>query len=89
MTHGRYGYVDPTGEEREYSYTSGIRCDPLTREVRPEQCEPPAPTSVSITYLGLLLGFILWLQCLARRPVKGQTAKYAMKLSWEYKRGCW
>ena len=37
MTHGRYGYVDPTGEEREYSYTSGIRCDPDTREVRPDQ----------------------------------------------------
>ena len=36
MTQGRYGYVDPTGEAREYSYTSGIRCDPDTREVRPE-----------------------------------------------------
>ena len=84
MTHGRYGYVDPAGEEREYSYTSGIRCDPQTREVRRK-----APTSVSITYLGLMLGFILWLQCLARRPVKGQPANCAMKLSWEYKRGCW
>ena len=33
MTHGRYGYVDPRGEAREYSYTSGIRCDPDTRKV--------------------------------------------------------
>ena len=40
MTHGRYGYVDPTGEAREYSYTSGIRCDPATREVRPDQTRP-------------------------------------------------
>merc|ERR1712048_74442 len=33
VTQGRYGYVDPTGEAREYSYTSGIRCDPTTREI--------------------------------------------------------
>ena len=74
MTHGRYGYVDPTGGEREDSYTSGIRCDPDTREVRPDQNNG----DVYITYLSLLLSFILWLA----RPVKGQPAKYAMKLSW-------
>ena len=79
MTHGRYGYVDPTGEEREYSYTSGIRCDPDTREVRPDQTRPDQNNGdVYITYLSLLLSFILWLA----RPVKGQPAKYAMKLSW-------
>jgi len=34
VTHGKYGYIDPTGEVREYTYTSGSRCDPLTRQVR-------------------------------------------------------
>ena len=34
VTHGSYGYVDPTGSAREYSYTSGIRCDPHTRKVK-------------------------------------------------------
>merc|ERR1719382_1281879 len=28
----KYGRVDPTGEVREYSYTSGNRCDPDTRK---------------------------------------------------------
>jgi len=37
ITHGKYGYVDPTGESREYSYTSGIRCDPNTRKVKTVQ----------------------------------------------------
>jgi len=32
VTHGKYGYIDPTGEVREYSYTSGNRCDPDTRK---------------------------------------------------------
>merc|ERR1711936_366118 len=39
ITHGKYGYVDPTGEQREYSYTSGIRCDPDTRKVKSVQGE--------------------------------------------------
>jgi hypothetical protein len=28
----RYGYVDPDGQTREFTYESGIPCDPLTRE---------------------------------------------------------
>ena len=34
ITHGRYGYTDSYGEQREYSYSSGVRCDPHTRKVR-------------------------------------------------------
>lgn len=33
ITRGKYGYIDPTGEVREYSYSSGVKCDPLTRKV--------------------------------------------------------
>jgi len=33
VTHGKYGYTDSNGEPREYSYTSGIRCDPHTKKV--------------------------------------------------------
>merc|ERR1711874_94401 len=33
ITHGRYGYIDPNGEQREYTYTTGVRCDPDTRKV--------------------------------------------------------
>lgn len=76
VTHGRYGYVDPTGEAREYSYTSGIRCDPNTREVRPEQWVFLSLISVSCwdSFCGCNVSL---------GPVKGQTVKYAMKLSWE------
>ncbi len=28
----RYGYVDPLGEVREFTYKSGIPCDPETKE---------------------------------------------------------
>merc|ERR1719431_588187 len=34
ITHGRYGYTDTYGEQREYSYSSGVRCDPDTRKVK-------------------------------------------------------
>lgn len=33
VTKGKYGYIDPTGEVREYSYTGGVRCDPLTKKL--------------------------------------------------------
>lgn len=34
ITHGKYGYTDSYGEEKEYSYSSGVRCDPDTRKVK-------------------------------------------------------
>jgi len=34
ITHGKYGYTDSFGEPREYSYSSGVRCDPETRKVK-------------------------------------------------------
>jgi len=37
ITRGKYGYIDPTGEVREYSYTSGNRCDPETRKVAKQE----------------------------------------------------
>lgn len=37
MTRGKYGYIDPSGEVREYSYTSGVPCDPLTRKIASDQ----------------------------------------------------
>jgi len=32
ITKGRYGYVDPSGQLREYSYSSGVKCNPVTRQ---------------------------------------------------------
>uniref|UniRef100_A0A182PAB2 Uncharacterized protein n=1 Tax=Anopheles epiroticus TaxID=199890 RepID=A0A182PAB2_9DIPT len=32
VTRGRYGYVDPDGEKREYTYETGIQCDPNQRD---------------------------------------------------------
>lgn len=29
---GRYGYVDPDGEKREYTYETGNLCDPNKRD---------------------------------------------------------
>jgi len=28
----RYGYIDPDGQVREFTYESGIPCDPLTKQ---------------------------------------------------------
>eukprot|EP00095_Tigriopus_kingsejongensis_P009363 maker-scaffold1108_size62262-snap-gene-0.11 protein:Tk09363 transcript:maker-scaffold1108_size62262-snap-gene-0.11-mRNA-1 annotation:"mediator of rna polymerase ii transcription subunit 15-like" len=33
ITRGRYGYIDPQGKIREFTYENGIPCDPNTREV--------------------------------------------------------
>lgn len=33
VTRGRYGYIDPQGKIREFSYQNGIPCNPETREV--------------------------------------------------------
>ncbi|TRY62143.1 hypothetical protein TCAL_11301 [Tigriopus californicus] len=33
VTRGRYGYIDPQGKIREFSYQNGIPCNPQTREV--------------------------------------------------------
>ena len=27
MTRGKYGYTDPSGKAREYSYSMGVKCD--------------------------------------------------------------
>ena len=35
VTRGKYGYTDPAGELRQYSYTSGLPCNPDTRKVSP------------------------------------------------------
>jgi len=37
ITRGKYGYIDPTGEVREYSYSSGVKCDPFTRKVESDR----------------------------------------------------
>lgn len=29
---GRYGYVDPDGMKREYTYETGIQCDPNKKD---------------------------------------------------------
>ena len=33
ITQGKYGFTDANGEKREYSYSSGVRCDPDSRKV--------------------------------------------------------
>ena len=32
FTYFSYGYIDPRGEVREFTYSSGIACDPLTKQ---------------------------------------------------------
>lgn len=34
---GRYGYVDPDGVKREYSYETGNQCDPNKRDQEEEE----------------------------------------------------
>ena len=44
IVHGKYGYVDPNGIRREYTYTSGNRCDPtvsLDDGTDPQPILPP------------------------------------------------
>lgn len=35
VTRGKYGYVDPEGVKREYSYQSGIPCDKNRKTIQP------------------------------------------------------
>ncbi|RZF49040.1 hypothetical protein LSTR_LSTR016850, partial [Laodelphax striatellus] len=37
VTRGKYGYIDPDGVRREYSYSSGIPCDPAASKSDNEQ----------------------------------------------------
>ncbi|XP_059619765.1 uncharacterized protein LOC132263796 isoform X3 [Phlebotomus argentipes] len=37
ITRGRYGYIDPDGEKREYTYETGIQCDPNKRDEESEE----------------------------------------------------
>ena len=32
IVHFRYGYIDPRGDVREFTYKSGIPCDPETKQ---------------------------------------------------------
>jgi len=41
ITHGKYGFTDSNGEKREYSYSSGVRCDPDSRKVAHTDPAPP------------------------------------------------
>ena len=42
ITSFRYGYVDPFGEVREFTYQSGIECDPDTKQpLQPESNPNP------------------------------------------------
>lgn len=37
---GKYGYVDPDGVKREYTYETGNKCDEPEEEELPEQLPP-------------------------------------------------
>ncbi|EAT33350.1 AAEL014369-PA [Aedes aegypti] len=37
VTRGSYGYVDPDGEKREFTYETGIKCDPNKRDEEDEE----------------------------------------------------
>lgn len=37
VTYGKYGYVDPDGNRREYSYSTGVLCDKDKRADSEEQ----------------------------------------------------
>ena len=40
MTRGKYGYTDPSGKAREYSFSIGVKCDQASggvEEVRGEE----------------------------------------------------
>ena len=37
----RYGYVDPFGEVREFTYQSGIACDPETKQPLQQESRTP------------------------------------------------
>merc|ERR1711981_459881 len=41
ITKGRYGYVDPFGEVREFSYQSGNECDPQTKQPLQKESRTP------------------------------------------------
>lgn len=49
VTRGRYGYIDPDGVKREYTYETGIQCDPNKRDLEePELDEEGGPGGSSL-----------------------------------------
>ncbi|XP_055610033.1 translation initiation factor IF-2 [Uranotaenia lowii] len=62
VTRGRYGYVDPDGEKREYNYETGIQCDPNKRD---EEDEEELEEELSHKNAGKL-----------KRPQQGQQQQY-------------
>lgn len=38
---GRYGYIDPDGMKREYTYETGILCDPNKKDLDEDDDELP------------------------------------------------
>ena len=49
----RYGYVDPLGEIREFTYENGIPCDPLTKQPRSGSSGDPSSLSGDSSRRGL------------------------------------
>jgi len=47
ITQGKYGFTDSDGEKREYSYSSGVRCDPDSRKAT--HTDPNQTTGIGAT----------------------------------------
>lgn len=43
ITRGKYGYVDPDGNRREYTYESGLPCDQAEKDLPEEPLIQPGP----------------------------------------------
>lgn len=55
VTRGKYGYVDPEGVKREYSYQSGIPCD---KDRKPYAAEGSSPSAVQEAQASDTYGYI-------------------------------
>ena len=51
----RYGYVDPDGQVRDFTYESGIPCDPLTKQPLVRDPTPSNQVSEVTTFSFILL----------------------------------
>lgn len=50
---GRYGYIDPEGTKREYTYETGILCDPSKRDLEDQEDDVedgPRPNEAYVDY---------------------------------------
>jgi len=75
VVRGKYGYVDPDGQKREYEYQSGNPCDPNKKDQEEEEELPEGPGPQQ-QLAGVINARPRPVQQQQRRPIPQQQQQY-------------